>query len=88
MLTTIPLFFELQLIILKGTGNVPTYEFRCVKCRNTVEIQRSIKDESTPLCMEPGCDGQQEMEQIISKTAFALKGSGWASDGYSKTGVD
>lgn len=53
-----------------------------------MEIQRSIKDESTPLCMEPGCDGQQEMEQIISKTAFALKGSGWASDGYSKTGVD
>jgi hypothetical protein len=38
--------------------------------------------------MEAGCDGQQEMEQIISKSSFALKGMGWASEGYSKSGVD
>lgn len=62
---------------------MPTYEFRCPKCRRVIELQRSIKDEGTPpLCCEPGCDGQQEMEQIISKTAFSLKGRGWAADGY------
>ena len=67
---------------------MPTYEFECVKCHKVIELQRSIKDESTPKCFEDGCDGQQEMEQIISKSAFTLKGMGWASDGYSKTGVD
>lgn len=73
----------------KGSDVIPTYEFQCLKCRKVIELQRSIKDESSaPLCMEPGCDGQQEMEQLISKSAFSLKGSGWASDGYSKTGVD
>ena len=65
---------------------MPTYEFRCPKCRKVIELQRSIRDETSPLCMEPGCDGQQEMEQIISKTSFSLKGMGWASDGYSKSG--
>jgi putative FmdB family regulatory protein len=68
---------------------VPTYEFLCPKCRRVIELQRSISDDSPgPLCMEPGCDGQQQTEQIISKGAFSLKGTGWASDGYSKTGVD
>ena len=67
---------------------MPTYEFECVKCHKVIELQRSIKDSSVPMCVEEGCDGQQEMEQIISKSAFALKGMGWASDGYSKTGVD
>lgn len=65
---------------------MPTYEFQCVKCRKVIEMQRSIKDNTTPLCMEVGCDGQQEMEQIISKSSFSLKGSCWASDGYSKSG--
>ncbi len=67
---------------------MPTYEFRCPKCRKVIELQKSMNDESCPLCVEPGCDGQQEMEQLISKSNFALKGMGWASDGYSKTGVD
>jgi len=67
---------------------VPTYEFRCIKCRKVIELQRSIKDETTPMCVEEGCDGQQEMEQLISKSSFALKVMGWASDGYSKSGAD
>jgi predicted nucleic acid-binding Zn ribbon protein len=46
----------------------------------------SINDETAPVCCEPGCDGQQEMERIISTTSFALKGQGWAADGYSKGG--
>lgn len=67
---------------------MPVYEFRCSKCRRVVELQKSMSDESCPFCCEPGCDGQQEMERIISGTSFALKGMGWASDGYSKSGVD
>ncbi len=67
---------------------MPTYEFECPKCHKVIELQKSIKDESCPMCCEPGCDGQQEMKQLISKSAFHLKGLGWSAEGYSKTGVD
>jgi putative FmdB family regulatory protein len=66
---------------------VPTYEFRCPKCAKEVEIQKSMSDESVPLCCEENC-GNIEMVQIISKSSFHLKGLGWAAEGYSKTGVD
>lgn len=65
---------------------MPRYEFQCPKCRDVIELDRSMNDTSVPLCMQEGCDGQQEMTQLISKTSFSLKGSGWASDGYSKSG--
>ncbi len=63
---------------------MPIYEFRCPKCRRTIELQKSIHDESAPICCEEGCDGQQEMERVISSSSFSLKGAGWARDGYSK----
>ena len=62
---------------------MPTYQFRCPKCRREIELQRSIKDESKPLCCEDSCGGI-EMEQLISTTSFILSGNGWARDGYSK----
>lgn len=65
---------------------MPTYEFRCTKCGREIELQRSIKDETLPLCCEEGCDGI-EMQQLISRSAFHLKGLGWAAEGYSKTGL-
>ena len=38
-----------------------------------------------PLCFSETCNGNSEMEQLISKTSFALKGNGWSRDGY--TGI-
>lgn len=66
---------------------MPQYEFQCPKCKAVVELKKSMDDETNPLCLEAGCDANQEMERIISGTSFALKGMGWASDGYSKTGL-
>lgn len=63
------------------------YDFHCSKCGSTVEIERSIIDESQPVCCNVGCDGNVVMEQVISAPAFHLKGLGWAAEGYSKTGV-
>lgn len=63
---------------------MPTYEFRCPKCAKVVEINRSMKDESPVYCCDENC-GTIEMVQQISRSNFQLKGSGWASDGYSKT---
>lgn len=67
---------------------MPTYDFECPKCKHTVEIQKSIHDETLPLCCEDKCDGNIEMVQIISKSSFHLKGLGWSAEGYSKTGID
>lgn len=62
---------------------MPRYEFVCPKCKQAIELERSINDETTPLCCSEGCGGI-EMEQIISRTSFALRGGGWADSGYSK----
>ncbi len=66
---------------------MPRYEFRCPKCGHLVEIQRSIHDESQPLCCEDTCGGIQMVQQI-SLSSFHLKGLGWSAEGYSKTGID
>lgn len=52
-----------------------------------MELQRSLHDDTDPLCCEEGCDGQVSMTRLISAPAFHLKGFGWASDGYSKGGM-
>ncbi len=66
---------------------MPFYEFECPKCHDLIELMKSIRDETLPLCCAEGCGGIQ-MEQIISRSGFHLKGLGWAAEGYSKTGVD
>lgn len=60
---------------------MPTYQFRCPKCRREIEIEKSIKDDTVPLCCSEDC-GAIEMEQMISRTSFVLRGTGWFKDGY------
>ena len=63
---------------------MPRYDFRCSKCGAKVELEKSIHDDSAPLCCAEGCDGNVVMERIISATSFQLKGGGWAPEGYAK----
>jgi putative FmdB family regulatory protein len=56
------------------------YEYRCPKCAKNVELDQHLGDPA-PICCEENCN--IEMERIISKTSFVLKGSGWYRDGYS-----
>jgi len=60
------------------------YEYRCSKCSRLQEfdVPLSQEGEFEPLCCEAGCDGKP-MARVISATSFALKGKGWAKDGYS-----
>lgn len=62
---------------------MPTYEWECPKCHETIELWQSLADTNKPLCCREECGGI-EMMRIISRTSFQLKGSGWAKDGYSK----
>lgn len=58
-----------------------------MKCKAVIELTKSIKDDTLPLCCNEDCGGI-EMPQIISKSGFHLKGLGWSAEGYSKTGID
>jgi putative FmdB family regulatory protein len=70
---------------------VPVYEYVCPLCNRELEVVQKINDPA-PYCSncieslyEDSTDLQQiKMEKKISKTSFALKGSGWAKDKYGK----
>lgn len=66
---------------------MPCYDFSCRKCGSTVEVSLPMDYEHAPLCCNEGCGGI-EMEQLISKSNFHLKGLGWAAEGYDKTGAN
>jgi putative FmdB family regulatory protein len=63
------------------------YEYRCTKCGHEFEEMRHVADPN-PACpkvvqskgKEVVCGG--EVEKLISKSSFQLKGDGWAKDGY------
>lgn len=57
------------------------YEYDCPKC-GTFEVTQKMSDPTLThheACGEP-------VQRRISLTSFALKGGGWASDGYRSAG--
>ena len=67
---------------------MPTYEYECTKgCH--FEVEQSIKDDAFTTCRKPFCPqgkGGTKVRRLISASRFILKGSGWYSDGYSRSG--
>ncbi len=61
---------------------MPLYEFQCESCGNQFELRQKFSDEPATEC--PKCGGP--LKKLISQSAFALKGSGWYAEGYSKGG--
>ena len=61
---------------------MPTYDYKCKACGKESTATQSITEEPLRMCLD--C-GELELERLISAgTSFALKGRGWASDGYGK----
>ena len=60
---------------------MPVYEYRCLKCSKEFEYQQRMSDPPMAVC--EACGG--ELERLISRTAFQLKGSGWYKDLYSSS---
>jgi putative FmdB family regulatory protein len=62
---------------------MPIYEYKCAKCGEVTEliVRYSEKRNEEITCTKNECAGQAK--RILSRTSFALKGGGWASDGYS-----
>lgn len=73
------------------------YEYQCSSCGKTFETRQSFKDE--PLKYHSEHDSGEEdlggniwrscvgrLEKLPPRSTFALKGSGWSKDGYSRAG--
>ena len=52
---------------------MPTYEYRCTKCGEHLEVVQSFKD--APLTECPTCGG--ELRKVYSPVGIVLKGSGF-----------
>ena len=58
---------------------MPVYEYQCTACHQEFEYQQRMSDPDKTTCEV--CGGP--LERLISRTAFAFKGSGWYKDLYS-----
>lgn len=61
---------------------MPLYEYECQACGNRIEAQQRMADAALKTC--PKC-GKDELQRLISATAFHLKGGGWYKDLYSSS---
>ena len=52
---------------------MPTYEYRCTKCGEHLEVVQSFKDAALTEC--PQCAG--ELRKVYSPVGIVLKGSGF-----------
>jgi len=56
---------------------MPTYQYTCETCEQTVSQVVAISEESkTPKCLK--CN--KDMTRIFSAPSLTFKGSGWGSD--------
>ncbi len=61
---------------------MPLYEYRCKSCGKTFEVIQKFSDRPLRKCSE--CSGQ--LEKLISRSSFQLKGGGWFINDYSSSG--
>ena len=59
---------------------MPTYEYACHACNLRFEKDQRITEDAATKC---DLCGGAPVERLISRSSFALKGSGWYSDLYS-----
>lgn len=59
---------------------MPLYEYQCDDCGLTFEVRQKFSDEPLDACRQ--CGGAAR--KLVSRTGFALKGSGWFDEGYAK----
>ena len=57
---------------------MPIHEYKCRKCEAVVERIEGTHDRPMRKC--PSCGGK--VDQMISSSAFVLKGSGWYATDY------
>ena len=61
---------------------MPIYEYKCLTCKNQLEVMQKISDEPLREC--PSCQGKLEKQWSLS--GFQFKGTGWYVSDYAKPG--
>lgn len=61
---------------------MPLYEYQCSNCSKVIEIIQKFSD--SPLTECPHCKGP--LAKMMSMSSFALKGSGWYTTDYKRSG--
>jgi putative FmdB family regulatory protein len=64
--------------MIRSIISMPTYEYRCSKCKKEFEVVQRITDDPLKECTK--CGGP--VERLIAATNFILKGSGWYKSDY------
>ncbi len=60
---------------------MPTYEYRCQRCKKPFEIFQKMSDKALSICPDKGCKGK--VKRLISKGAgFIFKGAGFYATDY------
>ena len=52
-------------------SDMPIYEYKCVKCQISMELEKSIHEEA-----DPNCCGEA-MRRVYSSFGITFKGNGW-----------
>lgn len=58
---------------------MPMYEYNCVECNQSFELLRPMNDHPKQC---PGCNRKNTVKLSVSRTSFALKGTGWYKTDY------
>ncbi len=62
---------------------MPMYEYRCSQCEIVIEEMQKFSD--APLVDCEKCGSKGTLSKLISKSSFALKGTGWYTTDYKKS---
>src|SRR5262245_8383931 len=59
---------------------MPIYEYRCKRCGSQFEVIQRISEAPLKKCRDCG----SPLEQLVSRSSFQLKGSGWYVTDYAR----
>ncbi len=62
---------------------MPIYRYRCEDCEHVMEVLAKPSDDKPEAC--EAC-GSGNVQKVISRTSFQLRGGGWYAQGYSQAG--
>lgn len=61
---------------------MPIYEYKCDQCQTIHDVMQKFSD--APMTHCPDCGSQ--VQKLISRSSFALKGTGWYTSDYKRGG--